>query len=285
MKGLKKGPMSFFIIFTDLDGTLLDHNTYGWGEALPALELCKQRHVPVVIVSSKTRAEIEFLLRDLPASGPFISENGGGIFFPCTIFNNPPPGTYLDKGMWKWPLGLSYKHLIKQLHDIRTELGLDIKGFSDMSIKEISRLTGLDQQASLLAAKREYDEPFIILKEQERNGNAVFHAANERDLTVTIGGRFYHLKGKNEKGLSVKKLISWFKQYHDDVSTIALGDSPNDFLMLEQVDYPVLVRSKNVFPELKMKIPSLNITHDMGPIGWNSAVLDILTEKVEGINA
>ncbi|MCP4683495.1 MAG: HAD-IIB family hydrolase [Desulfobacterales bacterium] len=273
--------MGSFIIFTDLDGTLLDHNTYGWEEALPALELCKKLHVPVVIVSSKTRAEIELLLCDLPASGPFISENGGGIFFPCIIFKDPPPETSLDKGMWKWPMGLSYKHLIKELQGIRTELGLNIKGFSDMSIEEISRLTGLDRQTSRLAAKREYDEPFIILEEQEHDRKAVFHAAIERGLTVTIGGRFYHLKGNNDKGLSVKKLISRYRQCHDDILTIALGDSPNDFLMLEQVDYPVLVRSKKVFPELVKKIPGLRVTHDMGPTGWSSAVLDIL----EGINA
>ena len=70
------------IIFTDLDGTLLDHSSYQWDRAKPALDLCQRFHVPVVLVSSKTRAEMVKLKDELGLSHPFISENGGGIFFP-----------------------------------------------------------------------------------------------------------------------------------------------------------------------------------------------------------
>jgi hypothetical protein len=45
--------------------------------------------------------------------------------------------------------------------------------------------------------------------------------------------------------------------------------------MLEQVDYPVLIRSSVHFPGLQNRIPGLKVTDDMGPVGWNSAVLDI----------
>ncbi len=71
----------FHIIFTDLDGTLLDHDTYAWKEAEPALDLCKTLKVPVILASSKTRAEMETIRREMSISDPFIAENGGGIFF------------------------------------------------------------------------------------------------------------------------------------------------------------------------------------------------------------
>jgi HAD superfamily hydrolase (TIGR01484 family) len=80
----------FFIIFTDLDGTLLDHTTYGWKEAVPALDICRRRGVPVVFASSKTRAEMDVLRRRMSLSDPFISENGGGVFFPRETFSAPP---------------------------------------------------------------------------------------------------------------------------------------------------------------------------------------------------
>jgi hypothetical protein len=73
-----------YVVFTDLDGTLLDHDTYGWEEALPALERCKRLLIPIVLVSSKTRAEMDQLRIKLSISAPFISENGGGIFSPMT---------------------------------------------------------------------------------------------------------------------------------------------------------------------------------------------------------
>ncbi len=48
------------VIFTDLDGTLLDRDTYSFEPALPALRLIRQKDIPLVLSSSKTRAEIEF---------------------------------------------------------------------------------------------------------------------------------------------------------------------------------------------------------------------------------
>ena len=266
----------FFMIFTDLDGTLLDYNTYGWEDAQPALDLCKRLHVPVILVSSKTRAEMDLLRHELSISAPFISENGGGIFFAYKTFRDPPPGKSFDKGLWKCSLGLPYDRLVRGLQEIRDELGWNIKGFSDMSVEEISRRTGLDHETSRLTAMREYDEPFIILDQKAPDMNALFKAAAQRGLTVTVGGRFYHLLGKNDKGRSVEKVISWYKQFHGGVVSIALGDSPNDFPMLERVDYPVLIRSQRDFPMLRKTIPRLRVTRDMGPKGWNSAVLEIL---------
>ncbi len=282
----------FYLIFTDLDGTLLDNNTYEWEEAKPALNLCEKLKVPVILASSKTRAEMDSLRRKLSLSAPFISENGGGVFFPSEMFEAPAPGVSLDaspdgplpqrdRGLWKWSLGTPYPRLIKEIREIREELGWNIRGFSDMSIEEISDLTGLDLQTSRLAAMREYDEPFIFLEEQPGNRNALFRAAEQRGLKVTVGGRFYHLHGRNDKGKAMGKVISWYKQFHGAVASIALGDSPNDFAMLERADYPVLTRSQHDFPKLKEKIPCLRVTREMGPAGWNSAVWGILGKKEE----
>lgn len=281
---MKKGAASggnatpFVMIFTDLDGTLLDHDTYEWEEAKPALERCKQLDVPLILVSSKTRAEMEILHKALGLTSPFISENGGGIFFPEEERRPVPHDTRLAKGLWKWSLGLPYESLVESLREIREELGLDIRGFSDMSLEEISHLTGLDQDASRLASLREYDEPFIVVGEAENDARVLDEAATRRGLHLTRGGRFYHLQGKNDKGEAVEKLIAWYGEHHAQVFSIALGDSPNDFNMLKRVDHPVLVRSSGHFPELQEMIPGLIVTKEIGPKGWNTVVLEVLSE-------
>jgi mannosyl-3-phosphoglycerate phosphatase len=216
-------------------------------------------------------------------SAPFITENGGGIFSPSSSFKESPPNARPVpgvEGLWQWSLGLPYTTLIKALQEIREELGLNLKGFSDMSLNEICRFTGLDQEASRLATMREYDEPFIVLEKRSWDEDALVNAAEQRGLRVTVGGRFYHLQGGNDKGQSMDMVISWYKQFHKGVTSIALGDSPNDFPMLERADYPVLIRSRREFPTLKEKIPRLKVAQEMGPKGWNSAVLDILKVKV-----
>jgi mannosyl-3-phosphoglycerate phosphatase len=231
-------------------------------------------------VSSKTRAEIDILRRKLSLSAPFVSENGGGIFFPSKTFKERPRGASFDKGLWKWSLGLPYGQLVEGMREIREELAWNIKGFSDMSADEISRVTGLDKETANLAAQREFDEPFMILEDQRLDDSALVKAAARRGLTVTRGGRFYHLHGGNDKGRSMVKILSWYKRFHGEIIPIALGDSPNDFSMLKLADYPVLVRGQHDFSKLKEGIPRLRITQETGPKGWNSAVLGILGNRV-----
>jgi len=270
----------FYIIFTDLDGTLLDHNTYDWKNALPALEKCQQMGIPIIISSSKTKAEIIPICRKIGITHPFTTENGGGIYFAKQYFNILPPDSIPEGEYWKVSLGLDYETLVKDLSMIRKELGWKIKGFSDMSAKEISRMTGLDYQTSILAKQREYDEPFII-EDEPVDTDPLFKAAKKRGISCFQGGRFYHLQGKNDKGKAMNKIISWYQKSHKGVTSIALGDSPNDFPMLMNADYPVLIRSKRSFPALKKDIPQLDITKDMGPVGWNSAVFNLLLKKEE----
>jgi len=264
------------IIFTDLDGTLLDLVTYEWDEAKPALDLCKRRQVPVILVSSKTRAEMNALRKELGLTFPFISENGGGIYFPKEGNMEPPPEALLDEDLWTWSLGIAYTHLIRALREIREEFQLTIRGFSDMTPEEIAALTGLEMEKSRLAAMREYDEPFFLLQEDNRTAERLRQAAVQRGLRISRGGRFYHLQGALDKGDAVERLTALYKVRYSDVKTLGLGDSPNDFPLLRKVDHPVLLAAPGRFPEVETKLPGLKIMEHPGPRGWNEAVLELL---------
>ena len=234
------------------------------------------------MVSSKTRSELAVLSREMGLSFPFISENGGGVFFPDDVSTRVPHGAVHTGAWWKWSIGTPYRVLVRGLREIQMELDCPMRGFSEMSEKEISRLTGLDPEKIPLAALREFDEPFIMLEPGNSDIDAVRLAAEKRGFHITQGGRFYHIHGKGDKGTAVKRLIEWYKESYASVFSIGLGDSPNDFPMLKEVDRPVLVYSGRRFPEIEEQIPGLQITQRPGPDGWNDAVLDILSEKIEG---
>ena len=53
------------VVFSDLDGTLLDHDTYAWDAAKPALTRLALLGCPVILTSSKTAAEITVLQADM----------------------------------------------------------------------------------------------------------------------------------------------------------------------------------------------------------------------------
>ena len=50
--------MKRWLIFTDLDGTLLDED-YGWIAARPAIEALQMASFPIILNSSKTVSEME----------------------------------------------------------------------------------------------------------------------------------------------------------------------------------------------------------------------------------
>ena len=68
------------LIYSDLDGTLLDIHTYDWQPAAGWLERLQDNQIPIVLCSSKTAAEMLEIQSDLGLDGlPFIAENGAVI--------------------------------------------------------------------------------------------------------------------------------------------------------------------------------------------------------------
>jgi mannosyl-3-phosphoglycerate phosphatase len=69
-----------WIVFTDLDGKLLDHDTYSFEAAMPALAHLRRLQARVVLLSSKTLQEVLFWRTKIISNHPFAVENGGAVF-------------------------------------------------------------------------------------------------------------------------------------------------------------------------------------------------------------
>jgi mannosyl-3-phosphoglycerate phosphatase family protein len=255
------------ILFSDLDGTLLDSKTYSFEFALPALELIRKRDIPLVLCSSKSRAEVEVWRDRLDNRHPFIVENGGGIFIPEDYFPFPveaeSPGRY-----WVISLGTPYSEIREQFVRLRERLGFPARGFGDMTANEIAELTGLLPNEAILAKQRDYDEPFVFTDVPDEG----FLTAIESSGLQWTQGRLYHIMGNHDKGKAVRLLRGLYERWMGPVTTIGLGDSFNDLPLLRVVDHPVLIMQENGSYDLRVNIPNLFRTHEAGPAGWNEAV-------------
>jgi len=264
-----------YVVFTDMDGTLLDHDTYSYDAARPALELLRREGVPLVICTSKTRVEIEKFRVELDISDPFISENGGAIFVPKGYFATPFEH---DKEAGEYvviELGTPYDRLREVLSEVARATGCEIRGFGDMTAQEVSEDSGLDIESAELSKVRGYDEPFKIVSKDERCFENVLEEIQNRGLGYTTGGRYSHIMGDNDKGKAVSILADIFRHEYDELTTIGLGDSLNDLPMLEAVDVPVLVQKPDKTYEPRIKIDVMR-AGGVGPKGWNSALMEIL---------
>ncbi len=236
------------VIFTDLDGTLLD-DKYSFKKAEPGIEITKHFNIPLIFVSSKTRAEIEVYRKKTKNNHPFISENGGAIFIPQNYFAEENKNK-LKKKYKIIELGTKYSKLVQTLKKIKKKIPL--RGFSQMSAKELSKNSGLNLKQAKLAKKREYDEAFEL--ENKKDEKQLFQLIKKHKLKYTKGGRYYHILGNNNKGKAVKILSEFYKNKYGKIETIALGDSDNDKPMLKKVKKPFLIKSPNEWSKIVIEL-------------------------------
>jgi mannosyl-3-phosphoglycerate phosphatase len=266
------------IVFSDLDGTLLDHDTYSFAAARPALAFLQKKNIPLVLCSSKTRTEMEGYRKKLKLADPFIAENGAAISIPRDRFKIEDPLIRETGAFQLLEFGLPYDQLVRSLREIRAETGLNLIGFSEMSVEEVGRRTGLDPARAEQAKKRDYSEPFVLV-DPAAPLQVLERAVERRRLNLAKGGRFYHLTGENDKGRAVRWLTARYRKENPNLVSIGLGDSPNDLPLLENVDIPVLVKKPSGRHEVWRTEQEVFYTEGIGPAGWNEALLTLLKKE------
>lgn len=268
------------IIFTDLDGTLLDHRTYSYSEAEEALKVVREKRVPLILCSSKTRDEIEVYRKKFSNNEPFISENGGAIFIPEQYKGLKCKFDKIDNGYLVIEIGSEYRILAEIFEKIRKNTSVEIKGLNEFAIDQVVQLTGLSKDEALLATKRGYSLPFII-NDGEKEADNIKNKILSLGFNYTEGARFIHLMGSNDKGKAVKILVDIFKRNQPEtkIITVGLGDSLNDLPMLEAVDRPFLVKKLSGNYEKRIKVENLIYADGIGPVGWNKAVLSLFNTQ------
>jgi len=260
------------IVVTDLDGTLLDARTYSFEAARPALEALNREGIPLVLCTSKTRAEVELWRTRLDNHDPFIVENGGAVFIPGGYFDLGVPGAARRGGYEVLELGTPYPRLVETLEAASRESGCQVLGFHRLSVAEVSLRTRLPISEAALAKQREYDEPFEVLGE---GTHRLLEAIERHGQRWTRGDRFYHLHGASNKAEALKRLTALYRRAWGQVVVVGLGDSWNDVEFLNAADLPVLVRT-GVVEALRRAVPRGVVTRAPGPEGWSEAVLEVI---------
>jgi mannosyl-3-phosphoglycerate phosphatase len=267
------------VVFTDLDGTLLDAETYSWAPARPALSRLRRQGIPLIFCTSKTRAEVEVLRRELDNRHPFIVENGGAIFVPRGYYPLGLPSAVSKEAYEVIEIGDPYPTLVAALQRASARSGCRVRGFHSLSAEDISELCGLTLENARLARRREYDEPFLV--EEPERVPQLTACIEDEGKRWTRGGRFYHITGDNDKAEAVRQLTALYRQQAaqvgEPVTTIGLGDGLNDKEFLAVVDIPILVRSPQS-AELQAAVPHGRLTTRPGPEGWNQAILEVVPE-------
>ncbi len=253
------------LVFSDLDGTLLDHETYSFAPAKPALDRLKSLNIPLILASSKTETEMRALRDALSLETPMIVENGAGIAGLEGDTSGRP----------------CYNEIRSLLNKMPASLRKHYQGFGDWSVGEIEERTGLTRDAAERAAERQFSEPGVW--DGTEADLALFEELlSEAGFMAVRGGRFTTIMPKTSKGEAMAKIAAHFAGAPSEKAVkIALGDGANDIVMLEAADHGVIIANPANKPmpllvgEREGKIRRSSLA---GPHGWNEMINALLDE-------
>jgi mannosyl-3-phosphoglycerate phosphatase len=216
------------VLFTDLDGTLLDCDTYQPSvEAMSVLARLAAQGVMTVPVTSKTAVEVEHLAAIVDLSHVAVVEGGAVLW---------TPGGRVRRRL----LGPSRTTLCAILASLRST-GWPVRGMAEMTVAEVCSLTGLEADGARRAMTREASEPFLLIEPLHTPVAGLQAAVAELGGGLTRGGRFFHLAGRGiDKGHAIGTMLALCGSL-SGLPAGAVGDAWNDLPMLARVDFGFLL--------------------------------------------
>jgi mannosyl-3-phosphoglycerate phosphatase len=245
------------ILFSDLGRPLIDPVTHSSEAATPVLERIRNKRIPFVLVTDKTRAEVEFWRDTTGIRFPFIVEGGGAIFFPSHFFPHGhlplPFRTIRRSGYDVLEFGVTCDQLIIDLKRAAEMAGCIVRGFHEMTFAELAQDAGMSELQAQLAKQREYSEPFRIIHGDIAILETAIQALGRR---VTRRDSYLVITGNNHVSGAVRILSQAFTMSYGHVTKIGLGTGPDDLPFLKVMDRVVFAEAAD----------------------WNRAALSILEE-------
>lgn len=248
------------IIFTDLDGSLLDRKKFHFGIAKQYIHELIARGILLIPNTSKTEEEIKSFLKELNIKIPFISENGSAIHNINLIKKTLPKKITLAR-----PKKIIYKIFNKNIDKSIIEKCDFVFKMTKKNQTKVLGLKGKKLEASL---QRKFTFPFVF-KGSSKQKQILLNNSNKLGISFQDGGRVINLGDKVTKGLALKKIVKLLKQNEKKkLSTIAVGDSINDISMLNYSNYPCIISNRSI----KIKNKNTLFTNKPAPMGWITIV-------------
>ena len=234
---VKRLNMSFnnILLFTDLDGTLLNKKTFEFKAALNLIKNCISKGINIIPNSSKTDLELDEICENLEIPKVYISENGSCIYGLNFLSENLNEKVYLSRNK---------AVIFKNFSDnINVKLKKKCLILENETLQNQIEVLGLPQNKISKAMNRKFSMPFIFLgnadEEIELKKNV-----KKNGLNIQFGGRVLSLGDKVSKGKAMMRFISLLSnETKKNYVSICVGDNENDFDMLDKSDYPCLVKN------------------------------------------
>ena len=264
-------PKKKILIFTDLDGSLLDKETFKFDVIKDYFKELVRNGIIIIPNSSKSEAELLDFNEQNNLDLSFITENGSSIHGLNKIHHNLPDKIIISR-------------TINEIRNVYEEnINLDFKNKTthilELEIEVQQKILGLPLDKIKLAIKRDHSLP-IKFNGTETEKNEFTKILKNSGLTIQTGGRLMNVCDNVNKSIAMSKALQLIrKQLDDEIITIGVGDNENDIEMIKQTDYPCLVKNDN-FDSSLINIDNLIKSSEPSPLGW-ADVIKTAIQKIE----
>lgn len=245
-----------------------------------ALSEIERRQIPLILSTSGTRAQLESLRRKIGHGHPFITESGGALFIPDAYFALRLEGAARVGRYFCVPFGRPSEEASEAVEEIAAESGAEVVCYKDMSAREISRNSGMNEREGQASREREFSERFYFAGNVDSAAPAFERIAHERHWQIRRYHPFWELYAGNDAGKAVRYLMRIYREaLRSRLRSVSIASSSEDADMLAASDqaFVLPLRSGHFDEALLSRVPHAARIDAPGATGWNQAVVTLLT--------
>lgn len=272
------------IIFTAVDEIFLQRSGESWESASEPLEKLTRQGIPLILASRGTRAQLDPLRRKIEHSHPFLTESGAGLFIPDGYFNlHLEGGTRFGRNFCV-PFARSHAEAAAALPELAEEAGASVVGFSQMSLRDVARNSGLSTRDAELYRQREFGELFFFAGETEETTRRFAAVAREKGWEALPGAPIWELRGRLKQNgeNAVRYLMGIFrKALHGRQRSVGIGSDVRDLYLLSSTDAAVVLpRHAGGFDEALLSRMAQAVRVDRAGLpGWGDAIMQAMEKR------
>lgn len=270
------------IIFSGLEHCL-NNKRASCELAQDALYEIGARSIPLVISSSKNLEELIDSVQEFPVIPYLIGENGASFAVPMDSKLNKHFSWNQTMGAYNVSYDPYSKSLILNvLEEARSQIGDCFTEFSKINSNHSSRLADLNYSDLKRALNRDANE-VLIWQGNDYQWWQFVNFIQEKSLRVQNSEFFIQvMDAKLTKKTAMFALLALFQKTFPEIPwySVGFGSLEEDALMLEHVDYPVVVRRPKL-KELRLERQDYQLTHSFTSEGWNESLFQFLNLNLQ----
>jgi predicted mannosyl-3-phosphoglycerate phosphatase (HAD superfamily) len=181
----------------------------GFDEFCLALE---HANIPMVWVTSRSRAQMDDPIRKLGHRHPFIGEGGCGDYLPEGYFHLRAENSVRMGRFTCIPVAKGLPAASGALEELSEETGVPVVTLKALSPRELAQNLGLPAREAEAARQRDFDEPFFFAGASESDTTRFLQAAQLRKLTLRQDGVLWSLSIGASLRQSVRELSKLYER-------------------------------------------------------------------------